>query len=71
MARAGGGIGLDWRQEAGLAAWLLVVNLAALSQGEADRLKLLSQHMSAWLADPAGQVQPPEASSQAQVHSGH
>lgn len=71
VARAGGGIGLDGRQEARLAAQLLALDLAALSQGEADTLRLLSQHMSAWLVGPAGQVQPPEASSQAQVHSGH
>lgn len=57
MARAvGGGIGLDGRQKARLFVWLLALDLAALSQGEADRLRLLSQHMSAWLADPAGQV---------------
>ena len=49
--------------------WLLALDLAVLSPGEADRLRLLSQHISAWLADPAGQVQPPEASSQAQVQS--
>lgn len=57
------------RQEARLAAWLLALDLAALRQGGADGLQRLSQHMSAWPYDPAGQARPPVASSRARFHA--
>ncbi|KAA8584041.1 hypothetical protein FQN60_015249 [Etheostoma spectabile] len=52
------------RQKARLAAWMLALDLAALCQGNADRQARLSQHISASLHNPEGQV-----SAQAQSHT--